>query len=110
MTGNYAVIMDMVLPCKYKGAAPKKQRKSLKSNCELVSFYYICKLHTWSLSRTIFSLSFLKDFAKSTCDFPLYGIVKNLTIFFAEAFRYFSNYQLTTLLPFPYQFLGSASF
>ena len=102
--------MDTVPPCKYEGAVPKRQRESLKSTCEIVRFYYICKLHAWNLLRTIFSLAFLKDFDKITCDFPLYGIVKNLTIFFAEAFRYSSNYQLTTLLPFPYQFLGSASF
>ena len=27
-----------------KIAVPKRQTKSLKSNCEVVSFYYICKL------------------------------------------------------------------
>ena len=81
--------MDMVLPCKYKGIAPeiavlKRQTKFLKSTCEVVSFYYICKLYTWNLLRTILSQAFLKDFAKITCDFPLCVIVKNLTIYFAE--------------------------
>ena len=68
-----------------KIAVPKRQTKFLKSTCEVVSFYYICKLYTLNLLRTIFSQAFLKDFAKITCDFPLYGIVKNLIIYFAEA-------------------------
>ena len=45
-----------------------------------------------------------------TCDFPLYGIVKYLIIYFAEAFRYFFNYQFTTLLPFSYQSFEAAFF
>ena len=65
-----------------KIAVPKRQTKSLKGNCEVVSFYYICKLYSWKLLRTIFSQAFLKDFAKAFlkdfADFPLYGIVKNL--------------------------------
>ena len=93
-----------------KTAVPKRQTKSLKSNCEIVSFYYICKLYTWNLLQTIFSQAFLKDFAKSFlkdfADIPLYGIV---IIYFAEVFWYFSHYQFTTLLPF-YQNFGSASF
>ena len=68
----------------FKIAVPKWQTKSLKSNCEAVSFYYICKLYTWNLLQTIFSQAFLKDFAKAFlkgfADFPLYGIVKNLII------------------------------
>ena len=32
-----------------KRAAPKRQVKSLKIACEVVSFYYICKLYTWNL-------------------------------------------------------------
>ena len=91
-----------------KIAAPKRQTKSLKSNCEVVSFYYICKLYTWNLLKTIFSQAFLKDFAKAFlknfADFPLYGIVKILIIFFAEAFWYFSYYQFTTLFPFSSKF------
>ena len=93
-----------------KIAVPEKQTKSLKSTCEVVSFYYIFKLYTLNLLRTIFSQAFLKDFAKITCDFPLYGIVKNLIIYFAEAFRYFSHYQFTTLIPFSYQAFGAAFF
>ena len=87
-----------------KMAVPKRQAKSLKSNYEVVSFYYICKPYTWNLWRKIFSQVFFKDFAKAFlkdfADFPLYGIVKDLIIFFAEAFRYFSHYQFTMLLHF----------
>ena len=61
-----------------KVAIPKRRTKSLKIICEVVSFYYICKLYTWNFLRTIFSQAFLKDFAKITCDFPLHGIGKNL--------------------------------
>ena len=65
----------------FKIAVPKWQTKSLKSNCEVVSFYYICKLCTWNLLQTIFSQAFLKDFPKvflnAFTDFPLHGIVKN---------------------------------
>ena len=96
-----------------KIAVPKRQTKSLKSNCEVVSFYYICKLYTWNLLSTIFSQVFLKDFAKAFlkgfADFPLYGILKNLINYVAENFWYLSHYQFTTLLPF-YQNFGSASF
>ena len=49
-------------------------------------------------------------FVKITCDFPLYGIVENIIIYFAEPFRYFSYYQFTTLLPFSYQVFGTAFF
>ena len=50
-------------------------------------------------------------FAEITRDFPLYGMVKkNLIIFFAKAFRYFSHYQFTTLLPFSYQVFGADFF
>ena len=61
-------------------AVPKRQAKSLKSNYEIVSFYYICKPYTLNLWRKIFSQAFFKDFAKAFlkdfADFPLYGIVK----------------------------------
>ena len=49
-------------------------------------------------------------FAKITCDFPLYGIVKDLIIYFAKAFRYFSHYQFTTLHPFFYHVYGAVFF
>ena len=52
-----------------------------------------------------FAKAFLKDFA----GFPLYGIVKNIIIYFAEAFWYFSHNQFTTLFPFN-QIFGSAFF
>ena len=56
------------------------QATSLKSNCEVVSFYYIRKLYTWNLLQKIFSQVFLNNFAiaflKDFADFPLYGIVK----------------------------------
>ena len=87
-----------------KIAVTKRQTKSLKSNCEVVGFYYICKLYTWHLLGIIFLQAFFEDvakgFLKDFADFPLYGIVKNLIIYFAEAFRYFSYYQFTTLFPF----------
>ena len=87
-----------------KIAVPKRQTKSMKSNCKVVSFYYVCKLYTWNWLRTNFSQALHKDFAKAFlkdfADFPLYGIVKNLIIYFEEAFWYFSHYQFTTLLPF----------
>ena len=91
-----------------KISIPKRRTKSLKIICEVVSFYYICKLYIWNLLRTIFSQAFLKDFAKITSDFPLYRIVKNLVIYFAEISRYFSHYQFTTLLPFSYHVFGAA--
>ena len=72
-----------------KIAVSKRQTKSLKTTCQVVSFYYICKLYTWNLLKTTFSQAFIKNFAKITCDFPLYGMVKNLMICFAEAFQYF---------------------
>ena len=58
-----------------KITVPKRQIKSLKRNYEVVTFYYICKLHTWNLLYTIFSQAFLNDFAeaflKDFTDFPL---------------------------------------
>ena len=96
-----------------KTAVPKRQTKCMKSNCEVVSFYYIFKLYTWNLLSTIFSQAFLKgftkEFLKGFADFPLRGMVKNLIIYFAEVFWYFPNYQFTTLLPF-YQNFASAFF
>ena len=70
-----------------KIAAPKRQAKSLKTTCEVVSFYYICKLYTWNLWKTILSQAFLKGFAKIACDVKLYGTVRNLIIYFAETFQ-----------------------
>ena len=67
--------------------APKRQGKSLKTTCEVVSFYYICKLYTWNLWKTILSQAFLKGFAKIACDVKLYGTVRNLIIYFAETFQ-----------------------
>ena len=90
-----------------KIAVPKRQTKPLKSICEVVSFYYIRKPYNSNLLETNLSQAFLKDVAKITCDSPLYGIVKNLIIYFAEAFRYVSYYQFTTLLPFSYQVFGA---
>ena len=70
-----------------KIAAPKRQAKSLKTTCEVLSFYYICKLCTWNLWKTILSQAFLKVFAKISCDVKLYGTVRNLIIYFAETFQ-----------------------
>ena len=53
-----------------KKAVPKRQKKSLKTNCEAVSFCYICKLYNWNLLQIILSQVFLKDFAKIACDAP----------------------------------------
>ena len=86
-----------------KIAAPKRQAKSLKTTCEIVSFYYICKLYTWNLLKTILSEEFPKGFAKIPCDVNLYGTVKNLIIYFAEILRRFSHDQFLTLLLFSYQ-------
>ena len=52
--------MDMFLPIGtkelfYKTTVPKRQANSLKSTCQVVSFYYICKLCTWNLLKTILS-------------------------------------------------------
>ena len=71
----------------FKITAPKRQVKSLKTTCEVVSFYYICKLYTWNLWKTILSQAFLKGFAKIACDVKLYGTVRNLIIYFAETFQ-----------------------
>ena len=62
------------------------------------------------LNKKNFSEAFLKEFAKITCGFPLYGIVKNLKIYSAEAFRYFSHHQLATLLPSSCQIFEAAFF
>ena len=85
-----------------KIAAPKRQAKSLKTTCEVVSFYYICKLYTWNLWKTILSQAFLKGFAKIACDVKLYGTVRNLIIYFAETFRclLLLFYKFITLLLF----------
>ena len=85
-----------------KIAAPKRQAKSLKTTCEVVSFYYICKLYTWNLWKTILSQAFLKGFAKIACDVKLYGTVRNLIIYFAETFRclLLLFYEFITLLLF----------
>ena len=85
-----------------KIAAPKRQAKSLKTTCEVVSFYYICKLYTWNLWKTILSQPFLKGFAKIACNFKLYGTVRNLIIYFAETFRclLLLFYKFITLLLF----------
>ena len=84
----------------HKITAPKRQKKSLKTTCEVVSFYYIHKLYTWNLLKTIPSQTFLKGFAKIACDVNLYGTVKNLMIYFSDTFRCFSHDQFITLLLF----------
>ena len=88
-----------------KISVPKMQAKSLKSTCEVVSFYYICKLYTWNLLRTIFLQAFRKDFAEITCNST--WIVKNLIFYFAEASQYFFHCQFTTFLPFSYHVFGA---
>ena len=69
-----------------KIVAPKRQAKSLKTTCELVSFYYICNLYTWNLWKII-SKAFFKGFAKFASNVKLYGTVRNLIIYFAETFQ-----------------------
>ena len=85
-----------------KIAAPKRQAKSLKTTCEIVSFYYICKLWTWNLWKIILSQGFVKGFAKIAYDVKLYGTVRNLIIYFAETFRclLLLFYKFITLLLF----------
>ena len=48
------------------------QAKSLKTTFEVVSFYYICKLYTWNLLKTILSQALLKGFARIACDVKFY--------------------------------------
>ena len=48
----------------FKIAAPKRHAKSLKTTCEVVNFYYICKLYTWNLSKSILSKPVLKGLLK----------------------------------------------
>ena len=86
----------------FKIAAPKRQANSLKTTCEVVSFYYIFKQYTWNLWKTILSQTFLKGFAKIACDVKLYGTVRNLIIYFAETFRclLLLFYKFITLLLF----------
>ena len=60
--------------------------KSLKTTSEAVSFYYISKLYTWNLLKTILLQAYLKGFAKIACDVKLYGTVINLIIYFVEHF------------------------
>ena len=36
-----------------KIAAPKRQVKSMKTTCEVISFYYICNQYTWNLWKEI---------------------------------------------------------
>ena len=55
-----------------KIAALKRQVNALKTTCEVVSIYYIFKLYTWNLGKTILSQAFLKDFAEIACDVKLY--------------------------------------
>ena len=86
-----------------KIAAPIRQTKSLKTTCEEVSLYYICKLYTWNLIKAILSQAFLKGFAEIACDVNLYKTVKNLIIYFVETFRCFSAHEFITLLLFSYQ-------
>ena len=67
--------------------APKRQGKSLKTTCEVVTFYYICKLCTWNLWKTILSQAFLKGFAKIAYDVRLYGTVRSLIVYLADTFQ-----------------------
>ena len=53
-------------------AAPKTHAKSLNTTCEVVNFYYICKLYTWNLLKTILSQALLKGFARIACDVKFY--------------------------------------
>ena len=71
----------------FKITAPKRQVNFLKTTCEVVSLYYICKLYNWNLWKAILSQAFLKGFARIPCDVKLYGTVRNLIIYFAETFR-----------------------
>ena len=56
----------------------------------------------------LFSQLFLKGFDKIVCDVPFYGVVKNLIIYFTEAFRCFSHYQFIILLACCYEMFGAA--
>ena len=60
--------------------APKRQRKSLKTTCEGVSFYYISKMYNCNLFKKTISQALLNGFGKIAYDVNLYGTVKNLII------------------------------
>ena len=87
-----------------KVVASKRQAKFLKTICEVVSFYYICELYP----RIFFVV--VAKFAKIACDMSLYRIEKNLIIYFAEGFQYFSHFKFTTLLTSSYLLFGAVSF
>ena len=95
-----------------KIAAPKRQTKSSKSNCE-VAFITFIRCTPEIYYKQFFSQAFFKDFAKALlkdfADFPLYGIVKNLIIYFAKLFDIFLVINLP-LFPLFYQTFASASF
>ena len=83
-----------------KIAATKRMEKSLKTTSEAVSFYYISKLYTWNLLKTILSEAFLKGFAKIACDVNLYRRVRNIIIYFAKTFRCFFSWSIYYSSPF----------
>ena len=87
-------------------AVPKRLSKSLKTTSRVVTFLLHLQAEHQIL-KTNLSQVFFKGFA---CDATLYGIVKNITTYFSEAFRCFSHYQFITLLPFSYQIFEAAFF
>ena len=91
-----------------KIAAPKRQAKSLKTTCEVVSFYYICKLYTWNLLKTILPQAFFKGFAKITCDVNLYGTVRNLKSTLQKLFNVFFMINLLLFFFFLIKCLSSS--
>ena len=97
-----------------KIAVSKRETKALKSNCEVVRFYYICKLYTWNLLETIFTQAFLKDFAKHFlkrfCWFPFIWNSKKFDNLLRRSFLIFFSLSIYHSSPFFYPNFGSAFF
>ena len=90
-------------PVFLKIVASKRQAKSLKTTCEVV-LSHLQAVHLESINNKNNSFtSIFKGFAKIPCDVSFNGIVKNLIIYFAETFRYFSHDQFIFLLLFSQQ-------
>ena len=88
-----------------KIAAPKRQAKSLKATCKVVSFYYICKLYTWNIWKQ-FSQAFLKGFAKIACDVKLWNSKKSNNLLCRNFSMFINNYYFINLLLFSFFFFS----
>ena len=89
-----------------KRAVRKRQAKFLKTTCEVASIYYIYRLYTRNLLKTILSQAFFAKFTK----LHVIPFIWNSKIYFAGAFKHFSPFQIITLLPFSSQIFGVTFF